>query len=70
MSKITGKDILEKNQKICWTKEKNGWSNQNIIERPRGDEEIIFTFSDPLNLDNCNKQAKTLNRINGIAKDE
>jgi len=27
--KLTGKEILESNQKKVWTKEKKGWSNQN-----------------------------------------
>jgi len=63
--KITGKEILESNQKKVWTKEKKGWSNQNDIERPRGDEPIVFTFSDPLDLDKCNSQAEALNLING-----
>tara|TARA_R100000935_G_scaffold50477_1_gene76398 strand:+ start:251 stop:466 length:216 start_codon:yes stop_codon:yes gene_type:complete len=67
--KFTGKEILESNQKKVWTKEKNGWSNQNDVERPRGDEAIVFTFADPLDLDKCNSQAKTLNRLNGFEED-
>ena len=63
--KLTGKEILESNQKKVWTKEKKGWSNQNDIERPRGDEPIVFTFADPLDLDKCNSQAEALNLING-----
>ena len=67
--KFTGKEILESNQKKVWTKEKNGSSNQNDVERPRGDEPIVFTFADPLDLDKCNSQAKTLNRLNGFEED-
>tara|TARA_R110002126_G_scaffold285428_1_gene435765 strand:- start:135 stop:350 length:216 start_codon:yes stop_codon:yes gene_type:complete len=63
--KLTGKEILKSNQKKVWTKEKNGWSNQNNIERPRGDEPIVFTFADPLDLDKCNAAAEALNNING-----
>ena len=74
--KLTGKEILESNQKKVWTKEKKGWSNQNDIERPRGDEPIVFTFSDPLDLEICQAQADFQNKVADLeaearkAKDE
>ena len=66
--KITAHDVLKENQKMTWTKQEgkgSGWNNDNEASRPRGDEPIVFTFADPLDLDKCNSQAEALNLING-----
>jgi hypothetical protein len=77
--KITAQDVLKENQKMTWTKQEgkgSGWNNDNEASRPRGDEPIVFTFSDPLDLEICQAQADFQNKVADLeaearkAKDE